>query len=260
MDTNNTIQLDSEKSEIEISIFGSCVSREMFNFLQNCKVKSYILQNPIHTMFFEEYDIDESKIKASSNFTRRMLLMDCHKSAVDLLLSEASKNCDYLVIDTADCRNDWWQLKSNSNVRICTSVSSNATIQGDPILCEEFTKGSAFSISDEEWSEYVDRFCNILKANFDERRIILNEFNFSRYYYKDNSLIEFECVSLYERQNQLTNKIASMIKERMPNINIISPYEEPVSMIDHHLGLSPLHYLDVVYLYQVEKLKRIIGI
>lgn len=42
-----------------IAIWGSCVSREIFNYTDVANISVYILQNPIHTCFAKQFKIND---------------------------------------------------------------------------------------------------------------------------------------------------------------------------------------------------------
>ena len=178
------------------------------------------------------------------------------KIAVDVI---AKNKADYLLIDTCDCRNGWYQLKANPNCRIVVSPTSEKTISEDAEMRELFERVSIFTLTDDEWKKYVDEFCALLLTVYDEEHIILNEFKFAETYLKDGETLNFDRQETYRKLQRITDFVANLIKEKLPKINVISAYDNPKGNYYHHLGCSNLHYLDEVYLTQAEKLDKILN-
>ena len=94
---------------------------------------------------------------------------------------------------------------------------------------------------------------------YDEEHIILNEFRFAEFYLKDGELLRFDRWEMYRKLNRITDLVAEMIKERLPNIKVISAFEKPTANFYHHIGNSTVHYIDEVYLEQARKLESLIS-
>lgn len=181
---------------------------------------------------------------------------ECQKAAANII---AHNKADYLLIDTCDCRSDWYQLKTDSECRICQSLTADKTIQENALLSELFERISIFSLSNEQWKKYVNDFCTLILTMYDEEHIILNEFRFAEFYLKDGELLRFDRWEMYRKLNRITDLVAEMIKERLPNIKVISAFEKPTANFYHHIGNSTVHYIDEVYLEQARKLESLIS-
>lgn len=237
-----------------LSIWGSCVSREILNYTNDIDLKVYILQNPIQTLFFEPFEIDESDIKATSNFAKRMLMLETRKQSRKYFVEHSA---DWLMLDTCDCRCNFWRLKSNHNVRICDSSSSNQTIKGSKYQ-DQFELVSIFEISKEDWQIYTDQFCEFVLSLYPMERIILNEFRFAKYFWKDGKLSRFPNANSYDSIGKITKYVEELIKQRMPRIHVITPEIDTIADYYHHIGCSTMHFLDEIYMRQLEKLNKII--
>ena len=246
------------QSKISIDIWGSCVSRELFNYTNLYKVNAYILQNPLHTLWAEPLLIPDDKIVGTSNFTKRMATLELQKKAVEYF--NKNFNSDYLMIDTCDCRSDYYVVNNDPTICIAESTSITKILQG----CNEenfvYERKSVFDITDEQWQGYVSKFVALIKSRYSEDHIIINEFNFAKSYIGlDGKIDNFSNRSLYEKQNMITTKVAQMLKEAMPNAKVISPIQEPLGDETHKLGLYPVHYSDNCYYLQVNKLNGLLG-
>ena len=84
-----------------VDIFGTCLTRELFNTTEEYAVNNYLMQQSIFTLFSKPLYVDKSEIKSHDNynFKNRMLYYELNKIALDNLLKNHTK---YLVIDLAD--------------------------------------------------------------------------------------------------------------------------------------------------------------
>ena len=243
-----------------ISIWGSCVSREIFNYTDRYKINIYILQNPIHTLNFKGLPLNPDIIQGSSNFTKKMCYLEFNKLAEKFFAKEKS---DFLMIDTCDCRNFFYTLANDSTARISSSISSDMTIKkliAENLYEEKFFKRiSPFEISDSEWKQHVKYFCDTILRYYDKDRIILNKFNFAEYYLDKGRYIKFENFLFYKKLNILTKKIEFFIKDYLNDCILLKEVKSPVANKNHHIGCAPMHYTDDVYLHQVNQLDNIIS-
>ena len=85
----------------KVDIFGTCLTRELFNTTEEYAVNTYLMQQSIFTLFSDSLCVDENEIRSHDNynFKNRMLYYELNKIALDNLLKNHTK---YLVIDLAD--------------------------------------------------------------------------------------------------------------------------------------------------------------
>lgn len=109
MSQNSTVILtDSQESKINISIVGSCVSRDVFGFTVNQQSVGYSVErfvqsvNPVSAVsglvgagLVEEL-VNESEKSEASNFYKRCFKLDVQKNWIDYL---SEKKSDWLIID-----------------------------------------------------------------------------------------------------------------------------------------------------------------
>ena len=97
-------QLTSDKKN-NVSIFGSCVSRDMIESGltsgAEIQLKTYIARQSVISSVSPPLVFDEDTIKLSSAFQKRMVIDDLKKKAFDLFSSDGS---DYLIVDFIDER------------------------------------------------------------------------------------------------------------------------------------------------------------
>ena len=243
-----------------IDIWGSCVSRELFNFTSNFKVNAYILQNPVHTYWRDPVNIAESAIQGSSNFTRRMAILEFEKKAQEYFNEKF--NAKYLMIDLCDCRNDVFFFKNqDKETFVSDSISVEKTIAA--LNNSEIYRYSVFNISNSYWEESFKRFVELIKSKYEEENIIINKFRFAEEYLdvdgkiKDTEYRKYK--DLYAKRGELISRLEEIITQMLPNAMVISPLLKPLGYASHRLGLSPMHYTDECYYIQNLKLERLFG-
>lgn len=255
------VYCNSYKTDIPIiDIWGSCVSRELFNFTNKIKAGSYILQNPVHTFLQKPAAIDESQIFGSSNFTKRMAVLEFRKKVQDYF-NENFKS-KYLMIDTCDCRNDVYVMRAEdgSDTYICDSISAEKTINAQADK-DNIVKKSVFSLSEEYWEECVKKFVEVIKSKYDEENIIINEFRFAdRYVDEEGKLCDFKYQELYRKRYEVTRKIELKLEQLLPKAKVLPALEDPLGYALHKIGCSPMHYVDEYYYIQNMKLQKLLKI
>lgn len=103
-----------------IDIFGTCLTRELFNTTEEYVVNNYLMQQSIFTLFSRPLYVDKSKIKSHDNynFKNRMLYYELNKIGLDNLLKNHTK---YLVIDLADVGRNILKFSVPSNVSVIST-------------------------------------------------------------------------------------------------------------------------------------------
>lgn len=244
-----------------IDVWGSCVSRELFNFTTKFKLGAYLLQNPIHTMWKTASAIDENLIKGSSNFTKRMAMLEFKKNAINYFKERF--NAPYLIVDTCDCRNDYWIVDGllAEKTWICDSISAQLTLNSSEMKLKDISKGSVFDLPDEYWDECISKFVSLIKTKYEESHIIINRFCFAEQYMDSSDKLEpFDKIDYYRKVGDLTAKIEEKLIKLMPQAKVLSAIKKPIANSQHKIGCSPMHYIDECYYIQNVKLENLLGI
>ena len=157
----------------ELDIWGSCITREIFNFDSDLKVGCYLSQNPIQTLFKDAYHLYDTDIVSTSNFTKRMSILEFNKNTIQYFYKNFNKS--YILIDFADCRYDYYEINGVPNTGVCCSISNVQTLNS---LKEkgklDFNIKHIFDIDSKEWIENLKNFCIVLKSKYKDDHIILN--------------------------------------------------------------------------------------
>lgn len=255
--------LNSEVVSIKrrkISIFGSCVSRDIFEFdkLNQFELCSYIARQSIFSAVSNPVNFTEEAIHLTSPFQKRMLLMDLHKNTFEKLKADDS---EYLLIDLIDER--FSLIKCNES--FCTA--SNEFINGiskffEPIkLLNKNIKNGNLFVGQLPVDNLVDEFCSRISDIYKSEHIILHKAKMVDYYMTLDGNIE-KFTGGYLKNNKYLNKILdymySRIEKNLPGINVIDEMEGTVASEKHKWGLAPMHYEEDYYYRVLTKILKII--
>lgn len=246
---------------ITVNIFGSCCSRELFNYSTDYKVNAYVQQNPIHTLNAKGYPIemDDCISALGVNFIKRMIYSDFYKISFDLLFEQDS---DYLMIDFADCRFGYYEIKGEENIRVAATYNTQLTLEK---LKEKSGINYVFhsnkEITWEEWEEYLDLFLSKIKSKYDEKNIIINECTFAeKYVDKKGCVKQYSPNSMELLAKDLIIKIEQRAEEKLPGAHILKRLPEAWGNYWHRFGNIPLHYANYVYKYMIKQLDYILDV
>lgn len=235
----------------KIGIWGSCISRELFNYTDDYELGLYLFQNPIHTLPYGGVPVHPDEIEGTSNFAKRMVYIEFSKQAEAFLCQNT--DCDYIIVDFCDCRLNWFELREDPTVKLAASISTKRTIQK---LWKEdqFIEKSVASLRLEDWKKFVLHFCDILEKYYPAEKIILHKFEFAEYYLENKKLCKFDNSSKYRIFGNITSEVEKLFEDRMDKCIVLDAFRNPIGNPFHHLGKSPMHFLDEIYKVQVEKL------
>ncbi len=239
-----------------VDIFGSCFTRELFNYTQDYKVKTYLLQQSIYTMNAEPYPISKGDIKTPDDFKfkNRMVYYDFNKIAFSVL---ASHPAEYLVIDLADQARDILILNSNPKVKL---ISSSAIKYNLKRLNEDFSVQHIEDLSDDDIQKHINEFANIILSLYDPKKIILNKVQMQSYYYDNGRMKNINNdVSILQKKDQI-ERVEKLFLNAFPDCKCLFTNHEPVLNINHKFGgPHPMHFEDIYYNYRMKLLDALIN-
>lgn len=121
-------------NKINVSIWGSCISRDIFNFdfEKLFQVKTYINFNSIISQMSEPYFQTPQNIEHKSRWFSKIIATDVNKNAIDLIQSDES---DYIILDLVSERLQLLKVcEDNKNVSFITLhndlMQTNLTMGG----------------------------------------------------------------------------------------------------------------------------------
>jgi hypothetical protein len=246
----------------KINIFGSCYSRELFNYTKEYEVESYVLQQSLFTLFSRPLEIayEEAKSVDDTNFKNRMMYYEFNKLGLKSILENKS---DYLVVDFADCRYDIYEFDNPKGVKIIYTHDARATfenIKDNPKFknIERHYVNVLETFSDGDIRYLLEKFITEILKNYRPENIILNRIQMNNEYYENNEKKILENNFHYGRKEFIT-KIEDIFIELLPECKILNTEEKPILDINHRFGAPhPMHFEDIYYNYRMQLLDDLI--
>lgn len=226
---------------MKIDTWGSCVTRDALEFLDNCTIGYFSSRQSIISACSPPPDYNIiNKVNILSNacdFHRRIITEDIDKSSIAKM--QSSSHEDILIIDLTEERNP---LLLNKNSYITLSIDSNNFSNVNKLFDKKI---SSFS------DEYIDLFkknigkfareisCTVDKSN--EKRIRKNIIIHRAFY----SEINLGC----KKYNEILKLFYDLLSENIQNsISIEVPKYFRISSPLHKWGPDYLHFIDEYYI------------
>jgi len=247
--SRNSEKPNSSHDLPNIGILGSCVTRDMFNFLKiEHLLRDYRARMSITGYGFPSLDANFDFLETLSGFRKSTVLKDLSKEPLPL------KKMDVLVIDLIDER---FQIYTKNDILFTGSTylaeasgvsHLNATLAFKRGTKEHFT---AFELG---MSKLLDD-CKLHGVEpilhcarwADLKRISGENIAIS----EDSAYLE-----RIQRENMILSQLEDIIKKLNPNMKVLSSPDLCVSDPDHKWGMQPFHYINSYYSDIFEQLKR----
>lgn len=247
---------------VTVSIFGSCVTRDMLEFdkkeKQCIQLGEYIARQSIITA--NEGVVSEiGEINLDSAFQRRLVLNDMAKST---FIKLANQKSDYLVLDLIDERFRIGERRGTLVTLSNEMIKSRCINEEELRICNKSIFGNKAFLDEISLEFYVNRFLDALLQIYQSSQIILHKAYFLMQYRSlQNELKTFPIHScnLIDRDNAWMDVMYSCIEKRIPKENIIDCCENYYAEESHRWGLAPMHYCDEYYLEALHWLYQKIG-
>lgn len=251
------IPLGSQIQSMDISIFGSCVSRDLLEFDREKKfsflLKSYIARQTIISAVSKSVAIEESSINLNSAFQRRMVLQDFRKDTFDLLKENRS---EYLIIDLIDDR--FLPARYEDSIVTFSSLLQQTTLSKHALTSKYVydQKCNKYFWEGLDLDDYLSKFCSSVKELYPPKKVILHKAKFLPLYRnKQGNYCAFPINTIVrdaETNKRLEYMYAYLEKhlgsndETIFTIDICDSY---YASEDHKWGLASMHYCDEYYMH-----------
>lgn len=240
--------------EVSLSIFGSCVSRDVLECPSNqdrtIRLKTYVARQSIVSAVSEPLHCEEQRIQLQSAFQRRMVLGDFQKTSFDLFAADGSQ---YILIDLIDERFDlmrigktWITLSNETETSGITKAYSRENGRGlRPTRVKKKRVRSHYYVGIKRLEDYIRCFSERLKTVYAEDHILLHRVKMQDYYVDSGgSVCKFPLNHLYNnmRVNRLLDYMYDYLEKCLPNAPVIDFSGMYYADQNHKWGLSPMHY------------------
>lgn len=245
--------------KIKVSILGSCVSREMFNYTNEFEVVSTVYTSYI-SLFEKTIDvsIEDCSLDTISKFEARNAFLEFNKKVFDYLKDHKG---DFLLIDFAEVVNEYYLVnKKNSNDIINIKIVATPSVKA--ILTNKNYDLTRITSSDCNIEKIVGQLFNNLLQIYDKNKIYLIKTSFSNLYIgQDSKLHLFSSHYRLLSKNILrVRKFEDEASKYLNKANIVNFDMNVVANEQHKYGCSPVHYADFEYVYMTKFLQsKIVG-
>ncbi len=243
-----------------ISIFGSCVSRDVLEYDNEKKFNlgQYVARQSIISAVSAPLKQENLVLSLDSNFQKRMVEMDLLKTSFNFLKSNPS---DYLIIDLIDerfplvCFNGSYFTASNEGINGYSLFNSLKK------LYKEIKDGGLY-IESNNVDGCIDTFCKKLNEIYTDDRIIIHRALLVDYYTdRNDKIVEFKknIIKNNRQINNLLNYMYDALIAKLPGAAVIDEMAEITGDETHKWGLAPMHYQGNYYLKVLKRLVEITG-
>lgn len=235
-------------SEVSIDIFGSCVTRDVFEFdmLRRYKITAYYARSSLVSLYSDPIDVSLDNIKLASNFGKQMVYNDLTNGFRKHL---TKKQDSYFIIDFIDERYDVLRKGASCFTKSTEFLKSGYDLDGEALTSYERIK---------LWKQSASLFIKEITSCYDPQKIILHKaFWKYRYVASDGRTRLFKNLSLFLK-NRILSEYYRFFETKMSGLKTIEINAFNASET-HKWGLAPFHYEDEYYINFLEQLNLLIS-
>ena len=263
---NESIPVEECERNISISIFGSCVSRDIFNFdlKKKFQVKTYVARQSIVSAVSEPILCNIDDINLKSKFQREAVYNDFVKETFNKFKNDES---DYLMIDLIDERFKIAKYDYNgvnSFVTYSALLDESGYLKNPNIVSRKrkVIPWKEYYIDDKKLSYYMDIFCEKVLSIFKSENIIIHKGKMLNFYKdKNGNIVKFPSNYILNNRkvNDMLNYMYDYLEGRFSNCSVMDFCDEYCAEEGHVWGLAPMHYQKEYYERALIELTKIMN-
>jgi glycosyltransferase involved in cell wall biosynthesis len=240
-ETLEQASLENQQIKKKILIFGSCVSRDIFNLENNFQLVNYFARSSFASIFQTPFSYPEVAKRLESKFQEKIVEADMKKT---ILLDLIKGDFDILLLDFIDERFNLLLL----NGTVCT-LSNEAISTG---LAREYPDHEIIKSGSEQffemWEEGWRKFIGLMRENGQLEKVVLN-----KVYYAEQTISGGNFEPTYPKtkivqMNIFLDKLYAIAEKSLFLENIMSFSKNVIVGADEHQwGKSPFHYVEKYY-------------
>ncbi|WP_024817796.1 DUF6270 domain-containing protein [Arthrobacter sp. 31Y] len=228
----------------KIYIYGSCVSRDTFDFIDKTEhqLLGYTARQSLISTFSEPYGVAADSGVLESRFQVRNLQGDFDGNLLPTL-EDIAPETDYIFWDLTDER--LGVIKVDQETYITKSVElAQSGLLDDLENCDwlKFGTDEHFAL----WCDSVRKLSKFAARNLSNSTIVLVNLPWALFDDHGNPVGRTWNL-LPDEANNLLARYASVIRESLDVKNIEISWEDSIASTLHKWGLAPYHYQDSVY-------------
>lgn len=242
----------------KIDIFGSCVSRDIFDLCHESSLKdgTYIARSSLFSLFYTPLAYDDVNIDLTSNFLKRSVENDMFKTAFSKLkLSDSS----YILVDFIDSVRFRLAKIGNTYVTYSSEFEKGTNGKKFPL----FTINSDNSFDGKDLSFFMMKFCTELKKIYAENRIILHRVRWCDHCRKTTGeIVDFSVPTIKENKiyNHRIMCFEDCFLKYCSQSKVLDLNNQNFVADENHVwGLLPIHYENGYYETAARELENLIS-
>lgn len=255
-----------EKNPIQMSIFGSCVSRDLLEFdrFKKFDLRTYVARQSIISAVSPPLQCDIDDINLQSKFQKDMVYNDFVKETFERFKSDGSK---YLMIDLIDERFKILRYNQSGLESIITysaSLHESGYLSKLEVIPRErkMFGGKSYYVDNKKLDFYLEEFCNRILSIYQSQNIIIHKSKMVNYYINTlGSISKFDVNNLInnKRINELLNYMYDYLEASIPNALVIDICDSFCADESHKWGLAPMHYENNYYLGALAEVEKLLA-
>lgn len=247
-----------DKRKHKICIFGSCCSRDVFEYDASKRLLPciYIARQSLISSISNAVPISMSRIALDSTFQKKQIFCDFNKTAFEQL-----KRADrtWFLIDLVDERFDLAKIGAGI-VTDSDELRSIKVFDDKKTVIKKINRGEDYYVEEVSIKEIIAQWCRYVLEIFPSHYIILHKvYCVDKYLNKNNQLMEFdEATLLWNREvNKLYKYMYDSIERELNGCFVIDISRNFFADENHKWGLESFHFQEEYY---KEVLERILAI
>lgn len=252
-----------QPTKTTISIFGSCVSRDIFAIAKNgtkrFSIQGYIARQSIVSALAKPLHCVINQIQLTSNFQKKLIHNDISKSTFDILKESNSK---YLLIDFIDERFELAEFQGSIITLSAEFIASNYANIKELAKVERGKCDDGYWINGRKLETYISEFVNQLLKIFKPENIIIHRALFTNSYLdNENCIKKFseDKIEQHTKINDLLNYMYDNISKQLVVSKSISLADQFHASEKHKWGLAGMHFQTKYYEVVLDELNKIIN-
>lgn len=242
-----------------ITSLGSCVSRDVFNLVQDrYKVLLNIQRNPIKTMFGEPLKLDGYAYNRAGEggWISRMIKYNCEK-LIPAVLSE--NPTDYIIIDLVAERTPVGMYEYQSKHYLLPLFPVFLKLAENVPELKHIKKIMVSEISEEELDDCIGKFVQMLLQIYKQQQIVIHRFLPVKQYVDENMKLCDFTNPWYDAENLHMNTMYDKLEKLLPEAHVIKMPDCVFGDKFNRWGARFTHLYETYYKYVLDCMDIICG-
>ena len=250
---------DTVREPAKISIFGSCVSRDLFRLFPTdaFEVRTYIARQTVQSAVSEPVPLALDDIHVDIEFEKKAIWKDFNKTAFQQFRSDGSQ---WLIIDLIEERFPRALIHGRYVTKSLEAVNGAVIPEDAGNIYPDYINGD-YCLDGHCIRKEIKAFCDKLTQIYQQENIIIHQaFCVEDYWNGSGELVPYPEIDLGAGRavNHLIRYMYSAIREYIPGAHVIDCMDGWHGSAAHTWGVATVHYEDGYYAEVIRRLGEII--